>query len=349
MADIEPAFSPLISICRELPTPAGYLDNLWLTPAGGIVIGECKLFRNPQARREVVAQALDYARAMSGWHYEDLQDEFRKAVKQPAATIWDLIKDHTDLDEGQFVDAVERRLQTGRILALIIGDGIQEGVEALTAHLQLHAGLHTGLALVDLSIWQGLDGVLVVPRIPMKTRLIERGIVVIAPDTPAKIEPPVGATSKASPSVVRTARSMTASEPEFYEQLTARRPELPNRLRAFLDSLGAMGITGQFGKTLALTWTPEADVTLSAGYIDNYGRLWSSVAWTAANRAGVVSAAEKYQAGLVNLVGGQLRQYERSAPEVLGANGKGVDLLFLLDHAEQWKALLGQFMADAGV
>jgi hypothetical protein len=64
MVDIEPAFTPLISICRELPTSAGYLDNLWLTPEGGIVLGECKLMRNPQARREVVAQALDYARAI---------------------------------------------------------------------------------------------------------------------------------------------------------------------------------------------------------------------------------------------------------------------------------------------
>jgi hypothetical protein len=54
MADIEPAFTPLISVCKELPTEAGYLDNLWITPAGGIVLGECKLVKNPQARREVV-------------------------------------------------------------------------------------------------------------------------------------------------------------------------------------------------------------------------------------------------------------------------------------------------------
>src|SRR5271167_4403856 len=54
MADIEPAFTPLVSVYTELPTEAGYLDNLWITPSGGIVLGECKLVRNPQARREVV-------------------------------------------------------------------------------------------------------------------------------------------------------------------------------------------------------------------------------------------------------------------------------------------------------
>ena len=69
MADIEPAFMPLIPICRELQTAAGYVDNLWLTPEGGIVLGECKLFRNQQARREVIVQALDYARAVAKLRY----------------------------------------------------------------------------------------------------------------------------------------------------------------------------------------------------------------------------------------------------------------------------------------
>jgi hypothetical protein len=47
MADIAPPFMPLVSLCEELPTSAGPLDNLWLTPDGGIVLGECKLFRRP--------------------------------------------------------------------------------------------------------------------------------------------------------------------------------------------------------------------------------------------------------------------------------------------------------------
>ena len=54
MADIAPPFMPLVSVCKELPTSAGFLDNLWVTPDGGIVLGECKLFRNPEARRQVI-------------------------------------------------------------------------------------------------------------------------------------------------------------------------------------------------------------------------------------------------------------------------------------------------------
>jgi hypothetical protein len=66
MADIAPPFMPLVSVCKELPTSAGPVNNLWLTPDGGIVLGECKLFRNPEARRQVIVQALDYARAIAG-------------------------------------------------------------------------------------------------------------------------------------------------------------------------------------------------------------------------------------------------------------------------------------------
>lgn len=109
MAQIEPAFSPLISICQELSTPAGYLDNLWLTPSGGIVLGECKLARNPQARREVIAQGLDYARALNTWGYEDLDAAVGKALGDRTKSLWSLVAPHSSLSEEEFTDAVERR------------------------------------------------------------------------------------------------------------------------------------------------------------------------------------------------------------------------------------------------
>jgi len=345
MADIEPAFSPLISICRELPTSAGYLDNLWLTPNGGIILGECKLFKNPQARREVVAQALDYARAINQWHYDDLENAVRKALRAPAATLWNLVKDHTDLDEAQFSDAVERRLRVGQLLLLVIGDGIQEGVEALTAHLQLHAGLHAGLALVDLSVWRGLEGLLVVPRVPMKTLLVERGIVVIAADGAPRIVAPDARLSAVGTAV--SPRAVTASEPEFYEELAAKRPELPMRLKAFVDDLSDIGIHPEFGRSLSLRWQPSADVAMSAGYIEaRGGTFWAGVAWGSANRAGRVSAGEAYLEEIANIVRGHIRRYDKSPPEALDAKGKGIDVALLLDAAPRWKMALSRFVAQ---
>ena len=52
IADIEPGLGRFFSVCREMPVaPAGYLDNLLMTPQGDIAIVETELFRNPEARR----------------------------------------------------------------------------------------------------------------------------------------------------------------------------------------------------------------------------------------------------------------------------------------------------------
>src|ERR1700688_4491342 len=55
---IEPAITDVVPICMELPLPSGYVDNLYATPDGDLIVGETKLFRNPEARRAVVAQVI---------------------------------------------------------------------------------------------------------------------------------------------------------------------------------------------------------------------------------------------------------------------------------------------------
>lgn len=62
---IEPALQGPIPICMELPVPSGFVDNLMITADGGIVVVETKLWRNPEARREVIGQVLDYAKDLS--------------------------------------------------------------------------------------------------------------------------------------------------------------------------------------------------------------------------------------------------------------------------------------------
>ena len=69
--DIEPVFSPLISIAREFPTNAGPIDNVFISPNGYITVVETKLWRNPESRRLVVGQLLDYAKELSMWTFDE--------------------------------------------------------------------------------------------------------------------------------------------------------------------------------------------------------------------------------------------------------------------------------------
>ena len=49
VSSFEPYFKDVIPLCRELPTPAGPLDNLYVTPEGDLILVECKLWKNPEA------------------------------------------------------------------------------------------------------------------------------------------------------------------------------------------------------------------------------------------------------------------------------------------------------------
>ena len=49
--EVDPIFGKLIPVCREIQTPVGPLDNLFINELGMLTLVECKLWRNPEARR----------------------------------------------------------------------------------------------------------------------------------------------------------------------------------------------------------------------------------------------------------------------------------------------------------
>ena len=94
----------------------------------------------------------------------------------------------------QFNDALTANLRRGRFLLLIVGDGIREGVEAIADYLQVHAGLHFSLGLVELPIYLMPNGDrLVAPRVLARTTIVTRNVVAL-PDghTLKEAEDPVG-------------------------------------------------------------------------------------------------------------------------------------------------------------
>lgn len=181
IAEIDPIFAGAIPVCRELNTTAGPIDNFLITPSGLPVLVECKLWRNPEGRREVVGQILDYAKELSRWSSSDLQREVSRRLKVEGNPLLDLVRAvDSGVDEVAFNDAVTSNLRRGRFLLLIVGDGIREGVEAIAEYLQAHAGLHFSLGLVELPIYEMPDGArLVVPRVLARTVNITRNVVAV--------------------------------------------------------------------------------------------------------------------------------------------------------------------------
>ena len=94
MDQIEPGLGRLVPVCMELPLHNDrWVDNLFITPEGHLVVVEVKLWRNSEAHRKVVAQALEYATALFKFSYDDLEAavskaDFNGAERPENSTAW---------------------------------------------------------------------------------------------------------------------------------------------------------------------------------------------------------------------------------------------------------------------
>jgi len=204
--EIEPVFGPMIPVAREMPTDKGPVDIVYISATGYLTLVETKLFRSPEARRIVVAQIVDYAAAVSKWTYEDLCNAVRakrRLDENEQSTASDphegdkdpikaLVCDHPDYDEALFIDSVSRNLTQGRFLLLIVGDGIQSGVEHLAETLARTPHLGFTLSLLELALFKtGTSDkeYFVQPRVLARTKEVVRAVIELrAPLTPADIK-----------------------------------------------------------------------------------------------------------------------------------------------------------------
>lgn len=244
ISEIDPMFIGAVPICTELQTLVGRIDNLLVTPSGLPVLVECKLWRNPEGRREVVGQILEYAKELSRWSSADLQREVKKKLKWEGNPLLDLIQAAApETDEMQFNDALTANLRRGRFLLLIVGDGIREGVEAIADYLLEHAGMHFSLGLVELPFYRLPDGArLVAPRVLLRTAVVTRTVVALPEGYGLQeaAEPQVLADAATDPDRLAQMEELQRFWAEFLAGLTLDDPEQPRPRPARLGYLGFM-------------------------------------------------------------------------------------------------------------
>lgn len=224
--EIESGFAPLIAVGREISTSVGYIDNLYISPNGYLTLVETKLWRNPEAKREVVGQILDYAKELSTWTFSRLNEGVRQSnrlLQNNSKGIIETIKEFELIEEREeqiIIDNIERNLKRGRILLLIVGDGIRESVEEMVDYLQSTVQLRFTLGLVELQVYKNPNdeaGLIVIPNLITRTKEITRAIVkiennsfnnIVAIETDFKEDKP-------KTNYIRT----TITEDDFFEQL----------------------------------------------------------------------------------------------------------------------------------
>lgn len=182
--EFDPGFGRLVTVARELNIPGvGFIDVLLMDERGRLVVVECKLWRNPQARREVVGQILDYARELARYGYEDLQRQVSIATRRQGNVLHALARSvGGTLGEAEFVDRVSRDLAAGRFLLLVVGDGIAEGTRRIGEYLRDQPGLAFDFGLIEIAEYRftdeaGTQRMILQPRILAQTTLIERHVI----------------------------------------------------------------------------------------------------------------------------------------------------------------------------
>jgi hypothetical protein len=293
--EIEPSFSGHVPICMELNTESGPCDIIYLNEEGMITIAECKLWRNPEARRKAVGQVLDYAKDIARWSYAKFEQRCLDARKETDMTLYQIMQTYfADLIESEFIDKVQKNLSNGRFLLLIIGDGIRENMEDLVAYIQANSGLSFCLSLVEIPVYKNSENndLLLTPRILVKTKEIEHTVVKFS-DTPL---PPVSPQPPA-----------TISEKVFYERLTQNtNANTSGQLREFIkvlnEKLRIVPTVGR-GKRLSLN-LKSGDGPYNFASVQENGEVWFYGIVNKTEERGDKSIGIKYLKKLAEIVGG---------------------------------------------
>ncbi|MCH7225097.1 hypothetical protein [Haloferula sp. A504] len=340
--DIEPAFSGLTPVCRELPTGVGPIDNVYVNERGLLTFVECKLWRNPEARRKVVGQILDYAQQVSRWMLADFDAALGKSVAPAGAGLWEIAKEAFSLDdEARFLDRVQHHLSNGTFLLLIVGDGIRESTEDIARFMNQHAGLSFALGLVEMGLFNlpGDERLLVQPRVLAKT--VEIGRLIVRAEDGVRIEQTDNKAAKQSPGSSGSSRR-TLTEELFIEEV-AGNSSLADKLREFFAKIQENGLrieaTPRGASLKIVAGEPGMNIaTLSKkGTWRNYGCGDSEE-----GRRYLRALAALFPDGVVK-EGGNDGGWSWT---VQSADGRNYHIEDLVAHADEWLALLRDLEAN---
>ena len=275
VGDIEPLFAGLRPLARELPIGSGFLDLIFMNEEGYLTLVETKLWRNPEARRTVVAQIIDYASHLSTWTYDELRQAVLASRNNDAVTSSDPLVDlasdgDDDMDERAFVDRMNRNLRLDRFVLLIVGDGIHEGVERMVDFLNQTPQLQFTLGLVEMGLYALDDKAqpsdfFVQPRIIARTREVTRAVVEIK----TTVQPEIIVSVPSAPPAAQSGRTKL-TESAFLEQLSeSSSPDVVRLAEWMLEQAPAHDLTITWGEGGPLLRYEDAET----GHRFTFGKL----------------------------------------------------------------------------
>jgi hypothetical protein len=151
LQEIEPELTrPPLLVMREAKVAGMELDHLFVTERAVPVLVECKRGSNREARREVVAQMIDYAaNARLEWDADDLAAMLARRCEvdglDPAQEMSAL--EHAFPSDDEFWQECERNLRARAMWLLFVADEINERLKRVVEYLNESMAETTVLAM----------------------------------------------------------------------------------------------------------------------------------------------------------------------------------------------------------
>ena len=138
-----------LTIGAEWPAGGGRADIVLIGSDGILTIVETKLSRNPEARREVVAQLLEYAAYLSEWTIYEVQQRAEQFFKSDRCldkyhdkpfdeVLTDFLED-SDESVEVFKGKVEQNLRQGRIRLIVAVDEVGEQAQKIVTFVNAYS------------------------------------------------------------------------------------------------------------------------------------------------------------------------------------------------------------------
>lgn len=135
ISDIREGISPLVIAVDEFGLPgSGNTDLLAFTADGDIAIIECKLATNPDSKRKVIGQILEYGSFLWGMSYQEVDRRIQGKRGKP---LTELVEEAVagGWDEEGFRSGVEHSLERGAFLLIIVVDEINEQLRRIIRYV----------------------------------------------------------------------------------------------------------------------------------------------------------------------------------------------------------------------
>jgi hypothetical protein len=169
LSELEMLNSDAFLAVPEYSTGRGSIDLLVIGSNAEVVIVETKLLRNPESTRQVVAQIIDYVKALSEESLEVMIQKVKGKYPEQAAKL------NNDVN---FASLVTENIRTGNFQVLVVGDYIHPNVLGMISSIHSAPHLSFTIHLVDLNTYSfGGEDIILQPRVVASTVEIERSVI----------------------------------------------------------------------------------------------------------------------------------------------------------------------------